>query len=137
MTTQEQYHELSFYTLAHKGKNFIHQHIVDAYAAQTADTKTKPITVFFSLAGLYLFVDKNYTGRQVQEAHLQMSKKTKDFVKIILPETRGSITVKNVLDTPPGVQRDEMIRQWCISVWNAFSDQHDKIISLTQKLVTK
>ncbi len=55
MTAQEQYHELSFYTLAHTGKTFIHQHIVDAYAAQAADAKTKSITIFFALAGLYLF----------------------------------------------------------------------------------
>ncbi len=69
MTLQEQYYELSFYTLAHPDKDFIHQHIVDAYAAQTASEKTKPITIYFSLAGLYLFIEKDYTGRQVQKAH--------------------------------------------------------------------
>ena len=137
MTTQEQYNELSFYTLAHKNKNFIHQHIVDANTAQTADTNTKPITIFFSLAGLYLFVEKNYSGKQVQDAHLQMAKQPRDYVKIILPENRGNVTVKNVLDTPPGIDRDNLIRQWCISVWTAFSNEHDKIISLTEKLLGK
>jgi len=136
MTIQEQYHELSFYTLSHK-ERFIHQHIVDAFAAQTADTNTKSVTIFFSLAGLYLFVEKNYTGKQVQDAHIQMAKKPKEYIKVILPESRGSITVKNVLDTPPGVDRDDMIRQWCVSVWTAFSNQHDKIIFLTEKLLAK
>lgn len=137
MTTQDQYHELSFYTLAHKGKNFVHQHIVDAYAAQTADTDTKPITIFFSLAGLYLFVEKGFTGRQVQDAHLQMAQKPKEYPKIILPEHRGKITVKNVLDAPAGADRDAMILEWCISVWTAFSDQHEKVIFLTEKLLAK
>ena len=30
---EELFHELSFYTLAHPDPAFIHQHIVDAYAA--------------------------------------------------------------------------------------------------------
>jgi hypothetical protein len=135
MTPQEQYHELSFYTLAHVDKDFIHQHIIDAYAAQTATEKTKPITIFFSVAGLYLFVEKNYTGRQVQKAHQLMAGKTKHFTNIILPENRGNITVTNVLNASPGLQRDEMIRKWCVSAWNAFSNQHDEIISLTEQLI--
>jgi len=45
--------------------------------------------------------------------------------------------VKNVLDAPAGADREEMIRKWCISVWAAFSNQHDKIISLTEKLLAK
>lgn len=137
MTTQEQYYELSYYTLAHTGKNFIHQHIVDAYTAQTADAATKPIAIFFALAGLYLLIEKNYTGKQVQNAHVQMAKKTKEFIKIILPENRGTITIKNVLDKPAGVERDEMIYSWCASVWAAFSNEHDNIISLTEKLLAK
>ena len=137
MTAQEQYEELSFYTLSLQDEDFIHQHVVDAYAAQTANVDTKPITVFFSLAGLYLFVEKNYTGRQVQTAHLQMAKKPKEYPKIIFPESRGSVTVKNVLDAPPGNERDQVIRQWCVSVWKAFSDQHETIISLTEKLLIK
>jgi hypothetical protein len=137
MTSQEQYYELSYYTLGHKDQSFIHQHIVDAYAAQTADEHTKPITIFFSLAGLYLYVEKKYTGKQVQKTHLQMAKKAKDYVKIVYPENRGNVTVKDVLESTPGPERDEMIRRWCVSVWTAFSNQHDKIRSLTEKLLAK
>lgn len=137
MTTQEQYYELSFYTLAHKGPNFIHQHIVDAYTAQTADTDTKPIAIFFALAGLYLFVEKNCTGKQVQDAHLQMTNKPKEYPKIILPENRGEITVKDVLDQPAGAKRDEMINKWAVSAWAAFSNQRVKIIDMTENLLSK
>ena len=136
MTIQEQYNELSFYTLAHTGKNFIHQHVVDAYTAQTADEKTKPIALWFSLAGLYLFVEKNYTSVQVQQAHLKMAKRKKEFVEIILPKSRGEIRINDILAVPPGIRRDEMIHQWCISVWNAFLNQRDKIILLTEELLT-
>ena len=135
MIQTEQYHELAFYTLAHTGESFIHQHIVDAFAAQTADYNSKPITTFFALAGLYVFLEKNYTGLEVRDAHLHMAKETKRFPTITLPEDRGAITVSDVLAAPAGGDRDEMIRLWCISVWDAFSEKHRDIIALTEKLL--
>ena len=60
------YHELSCYTSAHPDPSFIHQHIVDAYTAQHANETTKLIALVFALIGLYLHVEKNFTGRQVR-----------------------------------------------------------------------
>jgi uncharacterized membrane protein YcgQ (UPF0703/DUF1980 family) len=137
MTNQEQYNELAYYTLAHKSLDFIHQNIVDAYTAQTANEKTKPITIVYALAGLYLYIIKGFTGKQVQLAHVTMSKGSKVFEEIILPESRGKITAKDVLETPPGTERDQMIHQWCISVWEAYSSEHNKIISITVNLLQK
>lgn len=89
----------------------------------------------YALAGLYLFLKKNYTGLEVRDAHLQMAKETKQFPAITLPEDRGAITVSDVLAAPAGDDRDEMIRLWCISVWDAFSEQHHDVIALTEKLL--
>jgi len=135
MTTQEQFYELSFYTLAHEGKDFIHQHAVDAYTAQTANALTKPITISFALAGLYLFIEKNFTGKQVQDAHVQMSKKPKEYPPILLPEKSGDVTVTDVLDASPGIARDQIISKWCISVWTSFSNEHDKVKCWTEELL--
>lgn len=44
-----QYNELAFYTLVQPDDAFIHQHIVDARIAQTADEQTKPISIVFAL----------------------------------------------------------------------------------------
>lgn len=137
MTNQELYHELAYYTLSHKGNTFIHQHIVDAFTAQEADEKTKPIAIVYALAGLYLYLEKKYTGREVQLAHVTMSKGSKEFEKIILPENRGIITIKNVLETSPGTERDQMIHQWCLSVWKVYSSEQNKVISMTDKLLQK
>ena len=79
MNEQEQYNELAYYTLSHNDSRFIHQHIVDAFTAQTANESTKPIALFFSLAGLYLFLEKNYSGRQVQLANMEMAKGKRSF----------------------------------------------------------
>jgi putative acetyltransferase len=54
ISEQEQYHELACYTLAHPDPGFIHQNIVDAFAAQTATEADKPIKIAFALVGLYL-----------------------------------------------------------------------------------
>lgn len=45
------YDELQAYTLAHGDPAFIHQHVVDAWAAQHADEETKPIALTFALVG--------------------------------------------------------------------------------------
>jgi hypothetical protein len=66
-----------------------------------------------------------------------MSKKTKVFDKITLPENRGQITVRDVLVTPEGLQRDEMIHNWCKSVWDAYSNEHNKVIEMTTNLLQK
>lgn len=135
MNNLDPYHQLSFYTLSLRDKEFIHQHIVDAYTAQTADSNTKPIALFFSLAGLYLFIEKNFTGKKVQQAHQTMAEKTKNFITIQLPVNRGNISAADVLLAPEGHQRDLMINKWCISVWNAYASQHPQIIKAVNGLL--
>jgi hypothetical protein len=128
---QDFYNELAYYTLDHPDKEyFIHQHLVDAYTAQHADDKTKPIAITFALAGLYLFIEKNYSGKQVQMAHLRMSKNKKVWPAVKLPEQRGDISILKVVETPPGKQRDLMIKLWCNSVWKAFNESHETIATL-------
>jgi hypothetical protein len=130
---QDMYNDLVYYTLDHPDKiYFIHQHVVDAYTAQHADDKTKPISITFALAGLYLFIEKNYSGKQVQMAHIRMAKNKKAWPAIKLPVQRGVISISNVLETLPGKKRDLMIRSWCISVWQAFVESHASIESLVR-----
>ena len=121
MKLTEAYHELSYYTLTHPDAlRFIHQHAVDAQAAQTADATTKPITVVFALVGLHLLLEQGYTGREVQQAHVALTRYKDKFPHVELPEKRGTMTVDDVLQYPPGPQRDAAITDWCTRVWNAF-----------------
>jgi len=127
---QDVYNQLSYYTLAHKDPAFIHQHIVDAYTAQIADKNTKPIAIAFALAGLYLYLKKDFTGKQVQQMHMKMAKRKREWPSFDLPKYKGDITVHEVLATPDGFARDEMIREWCISVWNAYASSQGKVSKL-------
>jgi hypothetical protein len=127
------FHELSFYTLGHPDKEyFIHQHGVDAFQAQTADEETKLIGLVFALIGLYLFLEKGYTGKQVQQAHMKMAENKKSWPRLSLPASRGQITVADVLNTTPGPERDLMIKSWCASVWQAYKDWHPTIATLAK-----
>lgn len=130
---QEIYNELCFYTLAHGDASFIHQHVVDAFAAQTADEDDKPIKLTFALAGLYLHVEKHFNGRQVQLAHMKFGRVKQTWPVFFLPSERGAVTVGNVLNAPAGPGRDEMIHKWCNSVWEAFSGNREIIENLLIK----
>jgi hypothetical protein len=130
---QEVYNELSYYTLAHPDPAFLHQNIVDAYAAQHADQSTKPIVIVFGLIGLYLHIERGFTGKQVQRAHMRLVKRRKKWPQFVPPKDRGAIGVFAVLAASPGKERDEMIRNWCVSVWEAWKASHDQIRHLVKQ----
>lgn len=127
------YDALAAYTLSLADPSFVHQHAVDAYAAQRA-TGQKPITIAFALVGLYLYLEKNYSGREVQRAHMRYARKRKQWPSFQPPAERGAMTVVEVLDARPGPDRDRAIRQWARSVWAAWSAQHAKVAELVEEL---
>ena len=127
---QDAYNELCFYTLAHQDPAFIHQHVVDAFAAQTADGNTKPIKITFALVGLYLHVEKQFSGRQVQLAHMKLGREKETWPTFQLPKERGAVSVTDVLAAPAGPERDRMIHRWCSSVWEAYRDNRQVIADL-------
>jgi hypothetical protein len=124
------YHELTAYTLAHPGPEFLHQNVVDAYTAQHAGPAAKPIAVTFALIGLYLCLERGFTGRQAQRAHVRMARQRKPWLTLPLPEHRGDLTIADVLAAEPGPARDSAIRAWCISVWKSWSHAHARIAAL-------
>jgi uncharacterized protein DUF5946 len=128
----QQYHELCAYSLGHGDPAFIHQHVVDAFAAQRANDGTKPITVIFALVGLYLHLEKGQTGKQVQRVHTLLARRRRDWPRIDLPPARGEVTVADVLRVPAGPARDAMIDTWCAAVWAAYSANHALIADLLQ-----
>jgi len=119
--------ELSYYTLAHGDRAFIHQHLVDAYGAQHVRQSKSTIGAAFALAGLYLAVEKGFTGRQVQKMHMLMASRSKDWPGFEPPPTVGTLTVADVLKIEPGPDRDEALMGWCASVWAAWSTEHEPV----------
>ena len=130
---RDAYDELYAYTMEHGGPSFILQHVVDAFGAQTTSDDTKPIRVVFSLVGLYLHVEKQFTGRQVQRVHMQLGQQKKRWPAIPLPRDRGDMTVADVLAAPPGPDRDLAIDARCCSVWDAFRSSERTIVELLRE----
>lgn len=133
MTEREAYDELCCYTLGRGDPAFIHQHVVDAWAAQHAVADGKPIGLAFALIGLYLHLERQFTGRQVQLAHMQLGKKKHAWPAFALPETRGAMTTGDVMAAPAGRERDAAIDSWCASVWSAFADSRQQVIDLLRE----
>ena len=123
--------EVYVYTMGRP--SFILQHVADAFTLQTATKETKPIALVFGLVGLYLHLEKQFSGRQVQEMHMKMGRFKRVWPSIHLPQDRGSISVLDVLAAPPGPERDRAIDDWCRSVWTAFAGNRPTIVSLMRE----
>jgi len=130
---QDLYNELALYTLELRDPEFIHQHVVDAYAVQHADANTKPIAVVFGLIGLYLYLEKNFTGRQVQRAHMQLARHRRRWVAPPIPERRANIGAADVLAVAPGSERQAMIHRWAKAMWRNWQHSRPEIVSLAQE----
>jgi hypothetical protein len=86
---------------------------------RTADTK--PIAVAFSLAGLYLHVEKGFSGRQVQRAHMQLARRRKRTWPTFRASRRQRRRQRPRCDEKFRRAQREMrpSTKWCASVWSA------------------
>jgi hypothetical protein len=130
---RDAYHDLQVYTLAHGDPAFIHQHVVDAWAAQQADGQTKPIAITFALVGLYLHVEEGFSGREVQRAHMALARRPRTWPAFALPRERGPITARHVMACPAGPERDRAIDAWCASVWEAYRGCRQTVVGLLNR----
>ena len=130
---QDAFNALCAYTLALGDAAFIHQHVVDAFAAQHADEHSKPIKVTFALVGLYLHVERQWSGKQVQRAHMRLARPRYSWPAFSLPRERGSMTVVDVVEAPEGPERARAIDAWCASVWAAFAGSRTTVAELLRR----
>jgi hypothetical protein len=130
-TVRAAYDEVYVYSMGRPG--FILQPVVDAFAVQTSNNESKPISVVFGLVGLYLHIEKQFSGRQVQKVHMQLGRVKREWPPIHPPEDRGAITVADVLAASAGPERDLAIENWCSSVWSAFTANRQTIIALLRE----
>lgn len=126
--------ELSFHTLGHGDPCFIHQLLVDAYAAQHASPASKPIATAFALIGLFLFAERGFSGREVQRAHMALARRQRAWPRFEPPRSRGTLTVADVVAVPPGGGRDAMLKRWAKSVWLAWEKDHARVAELAALL---
>lgn len=129
---RELYYQLSYYTLSLQDEDFIHQLIVDTYAAQHYGKNMKPMTITFALIGLYLVNEKDYSGKKVQLIHMKLANKAKNWPSFFLPKQKAHLTVKEVFEKKDD-KKQEMIRNWCKDVWKIWKPEENMIASILQK----
>lgn len=129
----QRYDELSAFTLSLADPTFLHQLAVDAYGAQHADGKSPSIRTAFALAGLYLAIERGFSGRQVQRAHTLMARRPRPWPVFALPPTRGALTVRDVLGASGDRARCEALRAWGEAVWAAWSSEREQILALVRE----
>jgi len=127
--------DLESYTVSLRDPEFIHQHVVDTYAAQHAGGKTRNITVIFGLIGLYLTMEKEYTGKEVQRAHMLIAKKRKTWPPLDPPEKTFHVTVADVLRANTDSEKKAAIHRWMTEVWEGWADRHEWIRETTETLL--
>jgi len=133
-TTPALAHEgLTYYVIDTGNVGFRLQHVVDGAAAETATAATKPITIVFALLGLYLYVEKGWSGAAIQKAHTHLARRKRAWPTILLPADRGAIRMTTVMDARAGEERDRMIERWCESIWQAYRGSHDQIRALAHE----
>jgi hypothetical protein len=133
LTEADAYNELQGYTLMLRDPAFVHQHVVDTGMAQHADEATKPIGLAFALIGLYLHLERGFTGRRVQLAHMALGRTKRAWPRFALPSDRGPMTAANVIAAPPGEERIRAIDAWASSVWDAFRGSHEAVAGLVKE----
>lgn len=129
---RDDYHALQAHTLTRGDEAFVHQHVVDAWTAQHATPGTKPIGLCFALVGLYLHVERGFTGREVHRTHRTLAKRGGPWPRLPLPEARGAIGASDVMRAPPGAERDRAIDAWCAAVWRAYAPARAAVIALLE-----
>lgn len=133
---QDLYDELVSYTLQLRDPEFAHQHVVDAYAVQNAGPGSKPIGIVFGLVGLYLYLERGFTGRQVQRAHMEMAQRRRHWTALPIPAEAGAgVRVGDVVAAPPGPERSGMIRRWCEAVWRDWQHVRTEIATIARDLL--
>jgi hypothetical protein len=118
------YHELSANFIMSPDLTFRTQHAVDAYGAQHSGSRVKNIRTAFSLIGLYLAVEREYTGRQVQQAHMELAKRNIKWSSFILPIRPYALSVADVLGVVEA-NRNEMLMEWSKNVWDTWEEYHE------------
>ncbi len=129
---RERYHELTAYTLSLGDPDFVHQHVVDAYAAQHSGPAVDGRRTGLALIGLYLYLERGFSGRSVQQAHTRLARRSGPWPPVSVTAPITGLTVDDILATPPGPRRPSLVHEWAVVVWRAWEDRRPDVTVLTR-----
>jgi hypothetical protein len=124
--------EVAGYTAAHIGllENW-HQMCVDAYLCQHVGPGTKAISICFGLNGLYMMLERGFTGLQARAAHGYQAENFTAWPRFEPPPDVGPLTAVDVALAGSPEEHVDLVRRWGRQVWDAWSHAHEEIAALT------
>jgi len=129
----EMFMKLSGYIAQGYDEEFIQQMSIDTYEAQHAGGTTKNIAGAFGLIGLYLSLEKGFSGKEVQRAHMDLANRSKEWPRFGPSPSKWKMTVKNVVDAGPKKSK-KMIHLWAKATWKEWEFEKERIIGLMNKV---
>jgi hypothetical protein len=114
----------------------IHRLTVDAYSVQHPG-KESGLTVqsvAVHLLGLYFSIEKNITGKCVDEMIKEALKNKNDFYWLTPPQHPGRFTVADVYKSKGLNEHEEVVKVWAKDVWNNWSGYHDVVAGWAEVL---
>ncbi len=127
--------EVSAFESEHPALLAGHQLLVDAYGAQHAPVDS--IRLPYSLVGLLLALEEDWSGAAVRALHGRMGKPQPHWPAFTRPPTLGERTILDVVEagaraaSEPG--HEAGLRSWAADVWTAWSDQRDEVRRLAAR----
>jgi hypothetical protein len=61
-----------------------------------------------------------------------MAKHRKAWPRLSLPTRQASVGVADVVAAPPGTERDAMIHNWCVAVWETWQPAREAIVQIAR-----
>lgn len=109
----------------------VHRMSVDCYAIQHPGTPSPQSiqSVGTHLIRLSLFLEGGLNQNQANNAMLKAIKQKENFVWLEPPESRGEITVIDVVDANSAKEHIKLVKQWAESAWEAWSIHHSTVKS--------
>lgn len=108
----------------------VHRLTVDTYAVQHPGRATTQTTQSMTvhLISLSCVLERGYSPRQATEMMRQATDRYKGhFEWLPPPESRGAVTVLDVVGASTLADHSRRLERWAWSVWQAWTEHHDTI----------
>jgi hypothetical protein len=119
----QHFHTLAGIHFDEADASFKHQIAIDCYGAQHIGGPSKPVTAVYALVGLCLHVERGFSGRQIQAAHMLLARTRSNWPTLSAPATHYRVTVDMVVAAGCASSRAQQLEAWAVCTWEAWRNE--------------
>ncbi len=114
-----------------------HQLAVDAYGAQHAGAPSPPIATAFGLIGLYLALERGWSGTAVRGAHQYLAQRHSTWPRFRGRADGSVLTVAEVAGAIAPDDHANRVQAWARSVWDSWAPEHPHVGSWADAVLSR